>query len=164
MNVEIKKMSPEDWKHISQIYDEGTDTGYTNFEVKLPPWDEWIIKQVQGCSIVAIKDDVIIGWGSLAIYSDREVYSGVVEDSIYIKREYRRKGIGDILLKKLIELSEERGIWTLQARIFPENRQSISLHRKHAFKTMGTHEKLGKMDGKWRDVTLMERSSKNVGI
>jgi hypothetical protein len=37
MNVEIKKMSPEDWKYVSQIYDEGTDTGYANFEVKLPP-------------------------------------------------------------------------------------------------------------------------------
>lgn len=164
MNVEIKKMRPEDWKQVSRIYDEGTDTGNANFEVALPSWDEWILKQVPGCSIVAIKDDVIVGWASLSIYSEREVYNGVAEDSVYVTKEYRRKGVGDILLEKIIALSEEKGIWTLQARIFPENRESIALHQKHAFKIVGTHEKLGKMDGQWRDVTLMERRSKKLGI
>ncbi len=164
MKIEIKKMSPEDWKHVSRIYDEGTDTGNANFEVTLPPWDEWIRKQVSGCSIVAIKDDIIVGWASLSIYSEREVYRGVVEDSVYVTRGYRRKGVGDILVEKLIELSEERGIWTLQARIFPENRESIALHRKHSFRIVGTHERLGKMDGEWRDVTIMERRSRKVKI
>jgi len=164
MKLEIRKMKPDDRNQVSRIYDEGTDSGNANFEVTLPPWDEWIQKQVPGCSIVAIKSDDIIGWGSLAVYSEREVYSGVVEDSVYVTKEYRRNGVGDILLEKLIELSEEKRIWTLQARIFPENGESIALHRKHAFKTVGTHERLGKMDDQWRDVTVMERRSKKVGL
>ncbi|MEN6593076.1 MAG: N-acetyltransferase family protein [Methanobacterium sp.] len=164
MKVEIRKMKPDDWNQVSKIYDEGTDSGNANFEVTIPPWDEWIQKQVPGCSIVAIKSGDIRGWGSLAVYSEREVYSGVVEDSVYITKEYRRKGVGDILLEKLIELSEEKSIWTLQARIFPENGESIALHRKHAFRTVGTHERLGKMDEQWRDVTVMERRSKKIGL
>ncbi len=164
MKLEIRKMKPDDRNQVSRIYDEGTDSGNANFEVTLPPWDEWIQKQVPGCSIVAIKSDDIIGWGSLAVYSEREVYSGVVEDSVYVTKEYRRNGVGDILLEKLIELSEEKRIWTLQARIFPENGESIALHRKHAFKTVGTHERLGKMDDQWRDVTVMERRSKKIGL
>lgn len=130
----------------------------------MPPWDEWILKQVPGSSIIAINDDVIVGWASLSSASEREVYRGVAEDSVYVMNEYRRKGVGDVLLEKLIEISEENGIWTLQARIFPENRESIALHRKHTFRIVGTHERLGEMNGQWRDVTVMERRSKNVGI
>lgn len=164
MNFELKKMRPEDWKQVSWIYGEGTDTGNANFEATLPPWDEWILKQVPECSIVAINDDVMVGWGSLSTHSGRDVYRGVAEDSVYVTREYRGKGVGDILLEKLIELSEDKDIWTLQARIFPENKESIALHGKHGFRVVGTHERLGVMNGQWRDVTVMERRSKNVGI
>lgn len=162
MDVEIKKMRPEDWKQVSRIYDEGTDTGNANFEFTLPRWEEWIKKQVPGTSIVAIKGDAIIGWASLSSYSEREAYHGVAEDSVYVTSKYRRKGIGDILLGRLIKLSEESGIWTIQARIFPENRKSIALHKKHSFRIVGTHERLGKMNGKWRDVTIMEKRSREV--
>lgn len=164
MKLEIKKMRPEDWEHVCQIYDEGTDTGNANFEATLPPWNEWILKQVPECSVVAIINDVLVGWASLSRYSERDVYNGVAEDSVYVMKEYRRNGIGNVLLEKLIELSEEKDIWTLQARIFPENRESIALHKKHTFRTVGTHERLGKMSGEWRDVTVMERRSKKVGL
>lgn len=133
----IKKMKPEDWEHVSKIYDEGTATGNANFEASLLPWNEWILKQIPKCSIVAIKEDIVVGWASLASYSLREVYNGVAEDSVYVRKKYQRRGVGDILLQKLIELSEENDIWTLQARIFPENRESIALHKKHGFRTGG---------------------------
>ncbi|MFW5985847.1 MAG: N-acetyltransferase family protein [Halanaerobiales bacterium] len=67
-------------------------------------------------------------------------------------------------VKKLIELSEENGIWTLQAGIFPENKSSIALHKKCGFRVVGIRKKIGKMNGNWRDVTLMERRSTKVGI
>ncbi len=164
MNIKIEEIKPEDWKQVSEIYMEGVSTGNANFESTLPLWDEWVLKQVPGCNIVACNGDLIVGWASLAFASKREVYSGVAEDSVYVKEKYRKRGIGDMLLKKLIELSEKKGIWTLQARIFPENTESISLHKKHGFKVVGTHERIGKLDGKWRDVTIMERRSKKVGI
>ena len=66
-------------------------------------------------------------------------------------------------------LLRKKGFWTLQAGIFPENKVSIELHQRHGFRVLGVREKVGKMDfsglrGKWRDVVLMERRSKTVGI
>ena len=68
------------------------------------------------------------------------------------------------LLSELISTSENEGIWTLQAGIFPENESSIAIHSKNGFKTIGVREKLGKMNGAWRDILFMERRSKVVGI
>ena len=108
-------------------------------------------------------------WAALSRVSPRKVYAGVAEVSIYVGAKYRRKGIGDALLAALIEASEKNGFWTLQAGIFPENTASIDLHKKHGFRVLGTREKVGKMvfgelRGKWRDVVLMERRSKVVGV
>lgn len=88
----------------------------------------------------------------------------MTEVSIYVSKECKRTGVGLSLLKKLIELSENNSIWTLQAGIFPENEASINLHKKCGFRIVGIREKIGKMDDVWRDVVLMERRSKKAGI
>jgi phosphinothricin acetyltransferase len=69
-----------------------------------------------------------------------------------------------MLMKQLITESENSGIWTLQAGVFPENKASMALHLKNGFRIQGTREKIGKMDHTWRDVTMLERRSTNVGI
>jgi L-amino acid N-acyltransferase YncA len=56
------------------------------------------------------------------------------------------------LLAALVEASEQQGIWTLQAGIFPENIPSIEIHKRCGFRIVGTREKLGSMNGRWRDV------------
>lgn len=96
--------------------------------------------------------------------SGSHVYSGVAEVSIYIDPEYRGQGAGTKLMENLIDNSEKNNIWTLQAGIFPENEASVNLHTKFGFRIVGFREKIGKMDGVWRDVLLLERRSKNVAI
>jgi len=73
-------------------------------------------------------------------------------------------GVGKALLQALIEDSERAGIWTLQAGIFPENTISIALHKACGFRELGIRERIGRLRGVWRDVILMERRSKVVGI
>ncbi|MNN96860.1 N-acyltransferase YncA [compost metagenome] len=92
------------------------------------------------------------------------MYSGVGENSIYVKQDARGKGVGNILLGRLIEIAEDRGFWTIQTGIFPENSASLALHLKHGFRKVGRREKIGKMNGVWRDVLFMERRSEVVGI
>lgn len=164
MDFKIKEMKSSNWDQISQIYKEGIDTNNATFETTIPSWSSWISNHIPGCNIIASKGEEILGWASLSPTSGRKVYSGVVEVSVYVSEKHHGKGIGKALLKKLIELSENKGIWTLQAGIFPENEISINLHKKCGFKSVGIREKIGKMNGVWRDVVLMERRSKLVGI
>ena len=164
MEFIIEKMKYEDWKQVSEIYVEGIETGNATFETDVPSWELWISKHLPCCNIVARRGNKILGWAAVSPTSSRNVYSGVTEVSIYVSKECKRTGVGLALLKELIELSENNGIWTLQAGIFLENKASINLHKKCGFRIVGIREKIGKMDGIWRDVVLMERRSKKVGI
>ena len=87
------------------------------------------------------------------------MYAGVAEVSIYVAERARGRGVGRKLMARLIADSEAEGIWTLQAGIFPENVASIALHERAGFRIVGQRERLGQMNGRWRDVVLMERRS-----
>jgi L-amino acid N-acyltransferase YncA len=114
--------------------------------------------------LVASFENELSGWAALSPVSDRCVYGGVAEVSVYVGAAHRGRGIGSQLLKALIEESEKHGIWTLQAGIFPENAESVGLHRKWGFRKVGKREALGRLSGRWRDVVLLERRSRVVGI
>jgi phosphinothricin acetyltransferase len=86
----------------------------------------------------------------------------VVENSVYIAESARGQGVGGRLLEELIASTEAAGIWTIEAGMFPENEHSIRLHQRAGFETVGTHKRLGKLDGAWRDVLLLERRSETI--
>jgi phosphinothricin acetyltransferase len=111
-----------------------------------------------------LKTEKLAGWAALSPVSSRSVYAGVAEVSVYIAENFRGKGVGMMLMQELISQSEEQGLWTLQSSIFPENKASISLHEKTGFRIMGYREKIGCMNGVWRDTVIMERRSRKVGI
>lgn len=67
-------------------------------------------------------------------------------------------------LERLVSESENEGIWTLQGGIFPENAASIALCRKMGFREVGRRERIGRLDGEWKDVLLLERRSPAVGV
>jgi L-amino acid N-acyltransferase YncA len=159
-DVKIEAMKVEDWPVIKSIYMEGIATKNATFETDLPEWVEWNEEHLTSCRIIALDEQTILGWAALSPVSDRCIYSGVAEVSVYVSTTARGKGIGKQLLNELIRESEENEIWTLQAGIFPENQSSIRLHKEMGFREVGYREKIGKMDGVWRDVLLLERRSK----
>ena len=160
----IADMTEENWNDVARIYNEGIATRNATFEKQAPDWTLWDKAHRKDCRLVAKIADKIVGWAALSNVSSRCVYSGVAEVSIYIDSEYRGRGIGDRLLKSLIAESEAHGIWTLQAGMFPENENSMRLHQKNGFRIVGTRERIGKMDDRWRDTVLLERRSKIAGI
>lgn len=86
------------------------------------------------------------------------------EVSVYVHPKAQGKGVGNILFKNLISISEAQGFWTLQASIFSENNSSIYLHKKNGFREVGFREKIGKLNGKWIDNVLLERRSSIIGL
>ena len=169
MKINIDPMRSDDWEQVRAIYLEGIATGHATFDAQAPEWEKWDSAHVTEPRLVMKDAGQIAAWASLSRVSARQVYAGVAEVSIYVAAKYRGQGIGSDLLRFLIDRSEKKGFWTLQAGIFPENVASIELHKKHGFRVLGIREKVGKMafgelKGKWRDVVLMERRSKVVGI
>ena len=160
----IDQMNPEDWVQVRSIILEGIATGHTTFETDAPSWEKWDEGHLKIARLVARRGDRVLGWAALSPVSKRECYRGVAELSVSIKEERRGRGIGRALLEALIENSEENEIWTLQAAIFPENTASVKLHLRCGFREVGRRERIGKLNGVWRDTLLFERRSKTAGI
>lgn len=156
-------MTDGDWQAVARIYAEGIGTGIATFETQVPDYGAWDKAHLQAGRLVAEADGNILGWTALSPVSSRCVYGGVAEVSVYVSQEARGKGIGKLLMEKLISESEKAGYWTIQSGIFPQNQASISLHEKVGFRKIGYRERIGKMDDIWYDNVLMERRSKTVG-
>jgi L-amino acid N-acyltransferase YncA len=164
LKLEIKHINVQDWQAIAEIYKRGVDTGFATFETELPSWEQWDNSHLRAGRLAAWMENNILGWAALSSVSNRCVYGGVAEVSVYVDTQYNGKGIGTQLLERLISESENEGVWTLQSSIFRENEASIQLHKKMGFRQIGYREKVGKRNGTWHDNIILERRSKTIGI
>src|SRR5262245_40910 len=162
--IVIDKMTAADWDAVRSIYEEGIATRNATFETSAPDWAKWDAGHLAACRLVARSGSEVLGWAALSPVSARKVYAGVTEVSVYVAERARGRKVGSRLLSELVAASESAGIWTLNAGIFPENTASIAMHQRHGFRVVGTRERIGCMNGRWRDVVLMERRSKLVGL
>ena len=163
MEFKIEKMTERDWKEVQSLYRDGIATGNATFETNVPEWNQWNKTHLQDCRLVAKADGQVLGWAALSPVSGRCVYRGVAEVSLYVKSSARGVGTGKALLRAIIEESERAGLWTLQGMTFPENTASIALQKTCGFREVGYRERIGQMNGLWRDVILMERRSNVAG-
>jgi L-amino acid N-acyltransferase YncA len=164
MNANIRPFTHNDWNAVSNIYRQGLETRNATFETSVPDYETWIKKFHSHLLWVAELNNQVVGWAGLQPISVRKIYEGVVELTIYIDYMHIGQGIGKSLMNHLIVESEKSGIWTLYATIFPENRASIFLHQSAGFREIGYRERIGQLDGKWRDTVLFEKRSKKVGV
>ncbi|HEV2177684.1 MAG TPA: GNAT family N-acetyltransferase [Terriglobia bacterium] len=164
MDYVIDSLKLSDWQQVRAIYLEGIATRNATFETELPEWQQWDSSHLPFGRLAARAGDSVIGWAALSPISSRRCYEGVAEVSIYVAAAHSGRGVGTALMRNLIEVSERNGIWTLQAGIFPENVASIALVAKCGFRQVGRRERLGRLDGVWRDVILFERRSNIAGF
>lgn len=153
-----------DWPSVRRIYEDGIASGNATFESVAPTWQAWDIGHLRDCRLIAIDSRRVVGWAALSPVSSRCVYAGVAEVSVYVASDAQGREIGSHLLQALVTESERKGIWTLEASLFPENEASLALHKRCGFRVVGCRRKLGQMNGRWRDVLLLEKRSVRVGI
>ena len=161
-SIEITDLRPEHWADVARIYAEGIATGNATFETDVPTWERWDAAHLPAHRFVALRDGEVVGWVAGSGVSDRCVYGGVIENSVYVAEEARGRGVGVRLLEELVRSSEAAGVWTIQTGIFPENAASIRVHERVGFALVGRRRRLGKLNGVWRDVMLLERRSELV--
>jgi len=164
--IAIAPMTPANWERGRAIYVQGIETRQATFETAAPDWERWDRGHFARPRLVALdgtQEADVAGWAALSPVSARAVYSGVAEVSIYVSAAARGRGVGRALLSALAAASESEGFWTLQAGILAVNHVSITLHLGCGFREVGVRERIGRLDGAWHDVVLMERRSSLVG-
>jgi L-amino acid N-acyltransferase YncA len=156
-DVEVRPFRDDDWPAVRAIYADGIATGNATFETEVPAFERWAAAHPPEYRFVATSADRVVGWVAASAVSDRCAYAGVLEDSVYVDARAHGSGVGRMLLETLIAHASGRGIWTIQSGIFPENVASLRLHERCGFRVVGTRERLGALQGVWRDVLLVER-------
>ena len=160
MLYRVREMQESDWDQVKDIYQQGMDTNQATFQTECPSYEEFDRSHMEHCRLVAVDEDIVIGWTALSPISSRCVYRGVTELSSYVHVSYKGKQVGTQLLKHLITKSGEYGIWTLQSGIMKDNTASIRLHEKCGFRMVVYREKIGQDQyGTWLNTVLMERRS-----
>ena len=152
---------------VIRIYQLGIDGRLATFETEAPTWAEFDVSRLPGHRFVALDDHgvalddhgVVLGWVAVTPVSSRQAYAGVVEHSVYVDPAARGRGVGGALLYAVIASTEAAGIWTIQSGIFPENAASLALHRHAGFREVGVRRRIAQLDGRWRDVVIVERRS-----
>jgi phosphinothricin acetyltransferase len=167
--LRIVTLTARHWPEAAQIFAEGIASGHATFEAEPPGWQRFDSSRLSDHRHAAIDSaGSVLGWIAASPVSQREVYAGVVEHSVYVAPSARGRGVGFRLLQALISSTEAAGIWTVQSSIFAENTASLRLHLAAGFRVVGTRERIGLMTygplaGQWRDTLLIERRSSIAG-
>ncbi|MNW25817.1 putative phosphinothricin acetyltransferase YwnH [compost metagenome] len=159
--VTIRKAAASDIESILCIYNQGIEDRIATLEMEtkdITYMEKWF-QEHQGRHVVLVaeKDNRVLGWASLNPYSHRCAYDGVADLSIYIDREYRGHGLGSILLPELEKEAKGNNFYKIVLFTFPFNEKGQGLYRKNSYRTVGTFEKQGIMDGQFIDVMIMEK-------
>ena len=152
----VRPLHPDDYPAVAAVFAEGIATGLATFETEVPGWEEWDAGHLADHRFVAELDGEVVGWIAVVPYSRRAVYRGVGEESVYVAERARGRGVGRALLETVIESARDGGLWTLQAGVFTDNGASLAFHRALGFREVGIRERIGQLDGVWRDVVLLE--------
>ncbi|MEU4715840.1 N-acetyltransferase family protein [Micromonospora purpureochromogenes] len=159
-DITVRPMLASDADRVLTIYQAGLDAGNASFETTAPTWAAFDVAKLAEHRFVAVEgDDTLLGWIAVSRTSNRAVYAGVVEHSVYVDPAAQGRGVARLLLQTLIASTEAAGIWTIQSGVFPENTASLALHERAGFRVIGVRERIGRHHGRWRDVVLLERRS-----
>ena len=155
--METRLATTADAAAIAEIYNQGIADRTSTFETRPRTVDDvrgWFAAAYP--TVVVIEDEKVIAFASTSLYRTRECYSGIAEFSVYVARDRRRRGAGRIALQALLQEAQRCGFWKLLSRIFVENTASRALMRDLGFREVGVYHQHGKLDGRWRDVVIVE--------
>lgn len=161
---QIHAATASDIPGITSIYAHAVETGKASFELE-PPSEREMLRRFQVQSkagypyIVARIDNKVAGYAYVSAYRDRPGYNWTVEDAIYVNQNFQKRGIGSLLLNRLIELSIQQNYRQMIAVIGDSaNTGSILVHQRAGFTPVGTFASIGRKHGVWLDVVLMQKT------
>ena len=159
IGLACRHAQPDDAAAIAGIYNEGIEDRIATFETR-PRTAAEIRDWFDGRHpIVVVENDAdgIVGFAATSTYRPRDAYAGVAEFSVYVARAARAAGVGRAAMLGLIDAAETAGFWKLVSRVFVDNEPSRRLLTSVGFREVGTYRRHARLDGRWRDVVIVER-------
>jgi L-amino acid N-acyltransferase YncA len=163
-DVSIRTATSADIPAITRIYAHAVTYGTASFELEPPDQAEMARRQQALLArnfpyITAELADAVVGYAYAGPYRDRRAYDWCVEDSLYIAPEFHRRGIGRLLLTRLIAESEALGFRQMIGVVGDSaNTASIAVHAAVGFRLIGNFQSIGFKHGRWLDTVLMQRA------
>ena len=159
-NLQIRHAGPADAEAIRAIYNHEIEHETATFDLVPRTLEDQLAWQTarQGafCVFVAERAGEVVGFGALSPYKERPAYRTTVEDSVYVRRDLGRLGIGRAILGHLLETAADGGFHSVMARITTLSEASIALHRSMGFELVGIEREVGRKFNRWLDVALMQ--------
>ena len=159
--IAVRFASLDDAPAICAIYNQGIEDRLATLETEVRDPDErrlWLRSRgPRHPVVVAESGGQIMAWASLNSFNPRQCYDHVADISVYAERSWRGKGVGRMLLARLLELGRSVGFHKLVLACFPTNKPGVALYERMGFVSVGVYREQGLLDGQWVDVLIMER-------
>ena len=158
----VRLATAADAEAVCRIYNQGIDDRVATLETELRTTEErrrWLVGRSPRHPVIVAENGngEVVGWGSLNVFNPREAYRFVTDFSVYVERSWRGKGVGKVVLERLIELARQHGFHKMVLSAFPTNTGGMALYEKLGFRTVGIYREQGMLDGQWVDTITMEK-------
>jgi phosphinothricin acetyltransferase len=158
----VRPARADDAEAICRIYNQGIEDRVATLETEIRSPEErrqWLAARSPRHPVIVAEaaDGEVAGWGSLNAFNARQAYRFVADFSIYVERAWRGKGVGRVMLERLIELGRAHRYHKLVLSAFPTNASGMALYTKLGFRTVGVYKEQGLLDGRWVDTIIMEK-------
>jgi L-amino acid N-acyltransferase len=157
----IRLARPEDVEATRQIYNTEVTTSTVTFDLvprSIEEQREWLSARSGAHAVLVAEDEAagVVGFASLSPWGKRPAYATSVEDSVYVHRDHRGRGIGRALLAELLAVAIAHGFHAVFARVVGDHAASVRLHEAAGFEIVGTEREVGRKFGRWLDVVVLE--------
>ncbi|NCD07867.1 MAG: N-acetyltransferase family protein [Negativicutes bacterium] len=161
MKIKIREMSPEDKVPIIDIFNYYVEYSFAAYPENKADYNlyNFFLKSSDGYPTVVAQDEdgELLGFGMLRAYDMMSVFKKTAEISYFIKPGYTGRGIGKIMLAKLLDDAKRVGITCILANISSFNSGSIRFHQQNGFIECGRFNNIGRKNGKDFGVVWMQK-------
>jgi phosphinothricin acetyltransferase len=158
----IRLATESDLPAITDIYNYEVLNGWATFDIEPKSLDDrlqWYRetqRHPQGVLVAEQKGEVV-GWGCLRPFHERDAYRFTAQNSVFVHQDHRSRGVGNLILARLVEMATDNGFHSIMAGISQDNPGSERLHRSHGFTLVGTEREVGYKFERWLDVSWYQR-------
>jgi L-amino acid N-acyltransferase YncA len=159
--MDVRLAIPDDAAPIRAIYNLEVTEATVTFDLRPRTLEQqlaWLDDHAGAHpAVVALEGGQVVGFGSLSPYKERPAYATTVENSVFVHRDHRGKGVGRAILDELLRLASDHGFHAVIARIVGDNAASIRVHEACGFQLVGVEKEVGRKFGRWLDVVELQK-------